>query len=87
MSHIVRDLTSGKPLARMVPLSAPTGETEAEFYHRLYSASAKERAALERDVIHLRDLLHAAYAIAVRHGIADEDDFEGWMEELEEVAA
>lgn len=44
-------------LARLIPLSAPVGETEAEFWRRQALERSQRIAALERVVAGLRDAI------------------------------
>jgi len=46
-----------KPLARLVPLTAPVGESEAEFWHRKALERSRRIAILERQVKHLQDAI------------------------------
>ena len=50
-------ITRTEPLARIVPLTAPEGETEAEFWHRKAQERSRRINELERIVRNLRDAL------------------------------
>lgn len=60
---------SAQPLARLIPLTAPMGETEAEFWHRKAQERSQEITRLNRQLLNLRDGLEEALAENVRlHG-------------------
>jgi hypothetical protein len=49
-------------LARLIPLTAPVGETELEFCKRKMRERAREITRLNRQLTHLRDALDEADA-------------------------
>ncbi len=62
-------MSDPQPLARLIPLTAPVGETELEFWHRKAQERAQEIARLNRQLTNLRDALEEALAENVRlHG-------------------
>ena len=62
MSAIRVDITAGVPLARLVDLDAPVGESEAEFWHRKALERSRRIAVLERQIVWLQE------AVAVYEG-------------------
>lgn len=48
---------SAQPLARLIPLTAPVGETEAEFWRRKARERSLRIAELKRVVRNLRDAI------------------------------
>jgi antitoxin (DNA-binding transcriptional repressor) of toxin-antitoxin stability system len=58
--HDPKVITRTEPLARLVPLTAPQGETEAEFWHRKAQERSRRINELERVVRNLRLGLAAA---------------------------
>ena len=46
-----------KPIARLVPLTAPVGESEAEFWHRKARERSLEIAQLRRQIVCLKDAI------------------------------
>ena len=58
-----------QPLARLVYLDAPMGESELEFYKRKAQERSQEITRLNRQLLNLRDGLEEALAENVRlHG-------------------
>ena len=52
--HQPKVITRTEPLARLVPLTAPEGETEAVFWHRKAQERSRRINELERVVENLR---------------------------------
>jgi len=60
---------TAQPLARLVYLDAPMGESELEFYKRKAQERSQEITRLNRQLLNLRDGLEEALAENVRlHG-------------------
>jgi hypothetical protein len=53
-----------RPVARLVYLEAPVGESEADFWHRKFSEASLRICALQRVVSNLRDAIDVLEAEA-----------------------
>jgi hypothetical protein len=55
--ELIVDVTSGTPIAKLVYLTAPVGETELDFYKRKAQERSRRIAVLEREVKNLLDAI------------------------------
>ena len=53
--NLTVDISSGVPIARLIDLHAPVGESEAEFWHRKALERSRRIAVLERQIVWLQE--------------------------------